>query len=218
MIRGITSDSGSAQEAARVTVHDNGVDVSRSRGSCFGLFDIERVEVVKGPQATLFGTAAAIGAVSVIPRGVEDGVAAELTGAIGNFRRRDLSGFASWGGEAVGLRLAFAWKTRDGAVENIAGTARSRNPDRPQRDLNGPDQLGVRASLKLDPEGPIRADVAYTLDRQRSPGTAFKSGTLRPFGGTPRPSASPTWAARRNRRRCWGATSWACGATCTTPM
>jgi len=44
----------------------NGVDVSRSRGSYFDLYDLERVEVVKGPQATLFGTAAAIGAVSVI--------------------------------------------------------------------------------------------------------------------------------------------------------
>jgi len=187
VIRGITSDSGSAQEAARVTVYYNGVDVSRSRGSYFDLFDIERVEVVKGPQATLFGTAAAIGAVSVIPRGVEDGVSAELTGAIGNFRQRALSGFANWGGETAGLRLAFAWKTRDGVVENIAGTARSQNPGRPQRDLNGQDQLGIRATLRLAPAGPIRADVVYTLDRQRSPGTAFKSGTLRPFGGDTSP-------------------------------
>ncbi len=46
VIRGITSDSGSAQEAARVTVFLNGVDVSRSRGSYFDLFDIERVEAI----------------------------------------------------------------------------------------------------------------------------------------------------------------------------
>ena len=57
VIRGITSDSGSAQIAPRVTIYYNGVDVSRSRGSYFDLFDIERIEVVKGPQATLFGTA-----------------------------------------------------------------------------------------------------------------------------------------------------------------
>lgn len=187
VIRGITSDSGSAQEAARVTVYYNGVDVSRSRGSYFDLFDIERVEVVKGPQATLFGTAAAIGAVSVIPRGVADGVSAELTGAIGNYRQRAVSGFANLGGDKLGARLAFAWKKRDGVVENIAGTAQTQNPGRPQRDLNGQDQLGIRASLKLDPDGPIRADVVYTLDRQRSPGTAFKSGTLRPFGGDTSP-------------------------------
>ncbi len=187
VIRGITSDSGSAQEAARVTVYYNGVDVSRSRGSYFDLFDIERVEVVKGPQATLFGTAAAIGAVSVIPRGVEEGISAELAGAVGNFRQRSLSGFANLGGEKVGARVAFAWKTRDGVVENIAGTARSQNPGREQRDLNGQDQLGLRVSLKLDPDGPIRADAVYTLDRQRSPGTAFKSGTLRPFGGDTSP-------------------------------
>ena len=63
VIRGITSDSGSAQIAPRVSIYYNGVDVSRSRGSYFDLFDIERIEVVKGPQATLFGTAATIGAI-----------------------------------------------------------------------------------------------------------------------------------------------------------
>ncbi|MDX2224316.1 MAG: TonB-dependent receptor plug domain-containing protein, partial [Rhodospirillaceae bacterium] len=66
VIRGITSDSGQANIAPRVSVYHDGVDVSRSRGSIFELHDIERVEVVKGPQATLFGTAASVGAISVI--------------------------------------------------------------------------------------------------------------------------------------------------------
>ncbi|WP_211253329.1 TonB-dependent receptor plug domain-containing protein [Rheinheimera texasensis] len=68
VIRGITSDSGSAQAAPKVSVYYNGTDISRSRGSYFELFDIERVEVVKGPQATLFGTAASVGALSVTTR------------------------------------------------------------------------------------------------------------------------------------------------------
>ena len=68
VIRGITSDSGSAQASPRVSVYYNGTDISRSRGSYFELFDIERVEVVKGPQATLFGTAASVGALSVTTR------------------------------------------------------------------------------------------------------------------------------------------------------
>jgi len=187
VIRGITSDSGSAQEAARVTIYYNGVDVSRSRGSYFDLFDIERVEVVKGPQATLFGTAAAVGAVSVIPNRVADGVSGEIRGALGNFDQRQLSGFFNASNDVVGVRVAFAWKQRDGVVENIAGSDLSQNPGTDQDDLNGQDQRGVRVSLKLDPEGPIRADLVYTYDGQRSPGTAFKSGTLRPFGGDTSP-------------------------------
>lgn len=185
VIRGITSDSGSAQEAARVTVYYNGVDVSRSRGSYFDLFDIQRVEVVKGPQATLFGTAAAIGAISVIPNPVEEGVSGELRGALGNFNQRLLAGHVNIANDMVGLRVAFAWKQRDGVVENVAGTTPNGGPE--QEDLNGQDQRGVRVSLKLDPEGPIRADLVYTYDGQRSPGTAFKSGTLRPYGGDTSP-------------------------------
>ena len=48
VIRGITSDSGSAQQAARVTLYYNGVDISRSRGSYQDLYDLERVEVHQG--------------------------------------------------------------------------------------------------------------------------------------------------------------------------
>ena len=41
VIRGITSDSGSAQQAARVTLYYNGVDISRSRGSYQDLYDVD---------------------------------------------------------------------------------------------------------------------------------------------------------------------------------
>ncbi|MCG2841791.1 TonB-dependent receptor [Sandaracinobacter sp. RS1-74] len=185
VIRGITSDSGSAQEAARVTVYYNGVDVSRSRGSYFDLFDIQRVEVVKGPQATLFGTAAAIGAVSVIPNPVGDDVSGEIRGALGNFNQRMIAGHANIANEMLGLRVAFAWKKRDGVVENIAGGTPNGTVE--QDDLNGQDQRGVRVSLKLDPEGPVRADLVYSYDGQRNPGTSFKSGTLNPYGGDTSP-------------------------------
>ncbi|WP_448578287.1 TonB-dependent receptor [Thermaurantiacus sp.] len=188
VIRGITSDSGSAQEAARVTVYYNGVDVSRSRGSYFDLFDIERVEVVKGPQATLFGTAAAIGAVSVIPAPVVEGVAGETRVAFGNFATKQVSGFVNAGTESYGIRIAAAWKTRNGVVRNIAGEPGSQNPNGiDQRDLNGQDQTGVRASIMLKPVEDLRFDLVFTYDGQRAPGTAFKSGTFVPTGGDTSP-------------------------------
>ena len=61
VIRGITSDSGSAVIEPRVSVFQNGVSISRSRGSYVPLFDLERIEVMKGPQSTLFGRSAQIG-------------------------------------------------------------------------------------------------------------------------------------------------------------
>lgn len=87
VIRGITSDSGSAQQGARVTLYYNGVDISRSRGAYQDLYDLERVEVVKGPQATLFGTAAAVGAVSIISAKPRAGFSDAITATYGNFNR-----------------------------------------------------------------------------------------------------------------------------------
>jgi iron complex outermembrane receptor protein len=65
-MRGITSDSGSATDEARVSVYPGRrVDLA-SRGSYVELFDMERIEVAKGPQSTLFGRGALIGAVNLM--------------------------------------------------------------------------------------------------------------------------------------------------------
>lgn len=188
VIRGITSDSGSSQEAPRVTVYYNGIDVSRSRGSYFDLFDIERIEAVKGPQATLFGTAAAIGAISVISRRPEPGLGAEFRAGVGNFAQRRFDAVANYGSDSFGIRAAMSFKKRDGVVRNIAGEANSQSPGgRRVADLNGQDQLGARLTVTLAPTDALSMDLIVTYDRQRNPGTSFKSGSLPPTGGTTSP-------------------------------
>ena len=187
VIRGITSDSGSSQGSPAVTIYLNGVDVSRSRGSYFDLYDLERVEVVKGPQATLFGTAAAIGAVSVITNKPTKTFGGELRAAYGNYNQRKIDGFINTGGDILSARLAFAVKLRDGIVPNIAGSANSQTPGGPRKNaLNGQGQYGARASVRYQ-KGDLLVDVVGTYDGQRAPGTAFKSGTYAPTGGTTSP-------------------------------
>ncbi|WP_243453553.1 TonB-dependent receptor, partial [Polymorphobacter multimanifer] len=179
VIRGITSDSGSSQGSPAVTVYLNGIDVSRSRGSYFDLYDLERVEVVKGPQSTLFGTAAAIGVVSVITNKARPGTSGELRAAYGNFNQRRLDGFVNFGNDTIALRVAGAVKLRNGVVPNIAGQPGSQTPNGPrQRDLNGQDQYGARVSLRYTPTDAFTLDVVGTYDGQRAPGTAFTSGTF----------------------------------------
>lgn len=187
VIRGVTSDSGSSQGAPAVTVYLNGVDVSRSRGSYFDLYDLERIEVVKGPQATLFGTAAAVGAVSVITAKPQKDFAAEVRAGFGNYNQRRLDGFLNTGGDVLTARVAFAVKLRDGVVENIAGRPGSQTPNGPEiDDLNGQGQYGARLSLRYDKDD-LLVDLVGTYDGQRAPGTAFKSGTFAPTGGTTSP-------------------------------
>ncbi|KQN00440.1 TonB-dependent receptor [Sphingomonas sp. Leaf25] len=186
VIRGITSDSGSAQQGARVTFYYNGVDISRSRGAYQDLFDLERIEVVKGPQATLFGTAAAVGAVSIISARPRPGFSVEAAASRGNFDRTQVSGVLNAGGDTLAGRLAFAYKYRDGYVRNIAGDATIPNQNQgrvDQDDLNGQDQRGIRGSLRWTPTPAVTADLVLTYDGQRNPGTAFKSRAFAPTGG-----------------------------------
>jgi outer membrane receptor protein involved in Fe transport len=104
---------------------------------------MDRIEVIKGPQATLFGTAAAVGAISLIPNGPEEGVSAAVTGGYGNFDYTMLNGFLNAGNDVVAGRLAFEWKRRDGYVENL-------NPSQ-EEELYALDNLGLRASLRFTP-------------------------------------------------------------------
>ncbi|MEG8042186.1 TonB-dependent receptor [Sphingomonas faeni] len=186
VIRGITSDNGSSQQGARVTLYYNGIDISRSRGAYQDLYDLERIEVVKGPQATLFGTAAAVGAISVISAKPQPGVSGAINGSYGNFNRTQVSGFLNAGNDVLAGRIAFAYKFRDGYVRNIAGDANVPNQNQggvDQDDLNGQDQRGIRGSLRYRPSDSITADLVLTYDGQRNPGTAFKSRAHAPTGG-----------------------------------
>jgi len=186
VIRGITSDSGSSQQGARVSLYYNGVDISRTRAAYQDLYDLERIEVVKGPQATLFGTASAVGAVNIISAQPRAGTSAELVGSYGNFNRGQVSGFLNLGNDTLSGRLAFAYKYHDGFVRNIAGDRNVPNQNQgrvDQDDLNGQDQRGIRGSLRWAPTDAITASLALTYDGQRNPGTAFRSRAQAPTGG-----------------------------------
>ncbi len=176
VIRGITSDSGSAQQGARVTLYYNGVDISRSRGSYQDIYDMERIEVVKGPQATLFGTASAVGAISLISARPEEGYSGELAGTYGNFNQYSATGFINAGSEKLAGRVAFAYKKRDGYVNNLAVG---------QEDLYAQDQFGARGSLRFKPTEAMTADLILTYDRQRNSGTPFISLTYPTASGAP---------------------------------
>ena len=177
VIRGITSDSGSSQQGPRVTLYYNGVDISRSRGSYQAIYDLERVEVIKGPQATLFGTASAVGAISLVSARPREGFSGEITGGYGNFDQTLLAGHLNAGSDVFAGRVAFEYRTRDGYVENL-------NPNQ-EEELYAQDQLGVRASLRYTPSSDVTVDLIATYDQQRNGGTPFISGTFPAFAGAP---------------------------------
>jgi outer membrane receptor protein involved in Fe transport len=168
VIRGITSDAGEATHAARVSIYLNGVDVSRSRASYFEIYDMERIEVVKGPQPTLFGTASSVGAINFITNKPVQEFEAEIGGGIGNLGMFTLDGMINNGNSLVQGRFAFKMKDRDGYIKNNSDEA----------DLHGYDRLSYRPSLRITPTESLTIDLIYMHDEAEDSGTAFVARDL----------------------------------------
>ena len=167
VMRGITSDSGAATSEARVSVFQDGVSISKSRGSYVELFDLERVEIAKGPQSTLYGRGALIGAVNLVQNRARPG-ATEAYANIeaGNEGYRMVEGALNLPvGETAGLRLATRLKTRDGSVENLRGG----------EDFNAIETRAFRLSGAWTPSDAMRFDVIGNYQKDNASGTSFKS-------------------------------------------
>lgn len=166
-IRGITSDSSAPNAQPRVSVFQDGVSLSRTQGSQVELFDIDRVEVLRGPQGTLFGRAAQIGAIHIIRNKPTHRATQSLKASIGSDRLRRLEGHLNipLKDDEWALRLAGKAEKRDGFVTNIAGG-----------DLNGKGSLAGRIGLLWEPNDGTRVDLMLDFQEDDYPGTAFESG------------------------------------------
>ena len=166
-IRGLTSDSTGASDEPRVSIYQDGVSISRAPGAFVELFDVERVEVSKGPQSTLYGRGALIGAINVIQNKADiDGFDAEGRAAIGNYDYRMVELMLNAPvGETAAFRFATRMKTRDGYVENLLGG----------RDYNGVDTQAFRASAAFEPSDTLRMDVIANYQQDNPSGVSFRS-------------------------------------------
>jgi iron complex outermembrane recepter protein len=155
-----------------VALYVNGVYVSGVVGADFDLANVERIEVLRGPQGTLFGRNAIGGAVNLItkdPSGKLEGHQELSFGNFGQFRSKSSIDFPAWG--PLSAELNFLHDERDGDVRNLgAGTVWHYGPATGGRygdrisphTLGGHDTNAVDASLKLEPGADIKA--VYRFD------------------------------------------------------
>lgn len=140
----------------------NGVYLQRSYQIDSDLLDIERVEVVKGPQSALFGRNAFSGAVSIVTRRPDfEKVRARVEGAIGDNERRELRGSISvpLGGIAA-ISVAGALADFDGTWnnDNVGSASLSGPALRTEGKLGGYRNRSVLAQLAIKPADGIRID------------------------------------------------------------
>ncbi|HEX8653947.1 MAG TPA: TonB-dependent receptor [Allosphingosinicella sp.] len=160
-IRGIVP--GDANQPAReqgVGVYIDGVYLGRQHGLNAALFDIERIEVLRGPQGTLFGRNTEGGAVNIVTRA-----------PTGEFGGRAVAGIANFGGYNGALHLdlpAFAniAVKVDGVIQHQGATVD--NPLPGQLGWNSYHRYGGRIAARWRPSDAFTADLSFDLARDES--------------------------------------------------
>src|SRR5688572_5605026 len=115
-IRGIAGGGGATSERGVALYIDN-IYVPRTNGSVFKVFDIDRIEVLRGPQGTLFGRNSTGGAVRIFTQQPTNEFDSYLRATLGNLDRREISGMVNVPvSDKFALRAQAAYLEQDGHV------------------------------------------------------------------------------------------------------
>src|ERR1700687_1228796 len=158
-LRGVTTQDFSENQSSPIAMYVDEVYKSVGAVQAVQVYDIDRVEVLRGPQGTLYGKNATGGAISFYPRNPSltayDGY---ITAGVGNYSDYSLRGAV--GGPIVdnelGWRAALLYEKRDGWVHSIVPGVEP---------LNGVDALAGRLTLLYRPSDTLTATLKLSMSR-----------------------------------------------------
>lgn len=164
-IRGIGSPVVAASGDAGVAIHFNDMALVSSRIFDSEFYDIERLEVLRGPQGTLFGRNATAGVFNIITAKPDlTSLKAAGEASYGNYNAFQVKGMVNVPiSDIAGVRLAGMYLNRDGYTENLNTGNR----------IDGRDYYSLRGSFRIEPTSSTRFTVSaqyFKEDSNRSRG------------------------------------------------
>ena len=121
-------------------------------------YDVERIEVLRGPQGTLFGRNATAGVVNTVTAKPDlDAISAAVEGEYGNYDSKKVKGFFNLPiGDRIGVRVAGLYLKRDGYTRNIFNGAK----------VDDRDLYSIRGTLRIKPTDTTTLDIIGSYFRE----------------------------------------------------
>ena len=150
-MRGIGMTSIDIGGEGAVAFLQDGAIVPRPAAQLMGMFDLDQVEVLRGPQGTLYGRGATAGAINMVTAKPGKELGGYVSVTAGNYGLAQFKGAIDVPmGDAVSMRLAGSLDSRDGYGNNIFTGS----------DINDRDASAYRATLVYDAGGPLTATLS----------------------------------------------------------
>lgn len=172
-IRGVGTDNNTEIGDPTVATHIDGVYIPRPRGVGSMLFDMERLEIGRGPQGTLRGRNAVAGTLNIITnKPVLGETLGDASFQLGNYSQRLARGMVNIPfGDRIALRVAGFGEVRDPFFKN-GGPVRTIVP------TESGDTLAYRASLLIKPVDMLKISLAH--DFMQDKGTGYSGANFLP--------------------------------------
>ncbi|WP_257549380.1 TonB-dependent receptor [Sphingopyxis sp. DBS4] len=174
-IRGIVDNDPILTADPAVGLYVDGVIVGRSAGALFDMMDLERVEVLRGPQGTLYGRNTTGGAVNLISAKPSKEFGGKLQVGYGKFDEymvKALLDTGELGDTGLALKLGYYHSQRDGTVDNLLEPSDKRDPGARNTDA-------VRAAVRFDKGTGFTVDYVFDSSDRNGRANAFQLRAVR---------------------------------------